>query len=67
MRDANIPADKPYPSAKEMMSSVKTLIELENWKLAHQRAFELIEAFPQSEEAGKLKKNLDYLQKKSVG
>ena len=67
LQDAKAPAEKPYPSAKEMMSSVKTLIELENWKLAHQRAFELIEVFPQSEEAAKLKKNLDYLQKKSVG
>jgi len=52
---------------KELMSVIRTLIELENWKLAAQRSFELIEAFPQSEEAVKVKKNLEYLQKKAAG
>jgi hypothetical protein len=57
---------KAFASPAELMSSVRTLIELENWKLAHQRAFELVEAYPQSEEASKVKKNLDYLQKKAT-
>ena len=56
---------RAFASPAELMSSVRTLIELENWKLAHQRAFELVEAYPQSEEAVKVKKNLDYLQKKA--
>jgi hypothetical protein len=56
---------KAYASPQELMSSVRTLIELENWKLAHQRAFELVEAYPESEEAAKVKKNLEYLQKKA--
>ncbi|KAF0241479.1 MAG: hypothetical protein FD180_4415 [Planctomycetota bacterium] len=60
-------AGKAFASPGELMSSVRTLIELENWKLAHQRAFELVEAYPQSEEAAKVKKNLDYLQKKASG
>ncbi len=58
---------KAFASAQELMSSVRTLIELENWKLAHQRAFELVEAYPQSDEAAKVKKNLEYLQKKAAG
>lgn len=58
---------KPFASAQELMSSVRTLIELENWKLAHQRAFELVEAYPKSDEAAKVKKNLEYLQKKAAG
>jgi hypothetical protein len=58
---------RKFASPAELMSSVRTLIELENWKLAHQRAFELVEAYPKSEEAVKVKKNLDYLQKKASG
>ncbi|MCE9584240.1 MAG: hypothetical protein K8T20_17275 [Planctomycetes bacterium] len=57
---------KAYASPQELMSSVRTLIELENWKLAHQRAFELVEAYPESDEAVKVKKNLEYLQKKAT-
>src|SRR6185436_2236753 len=56
---------RKFGGPAELMSSVRTLIELENWKLAHQRAFELVEAYPKSEEAAKVKKNLDYLQKKA--
>lgn len=61
------PGGKAFSSPAELMSSVRTLIELENWKLAHQRASELVEAFPGSEEASKVKKNLDYLRKKAGG
>lgn len=57
---------RAFASPAELMSSVRTLIELENWKLAHQRAFELVEAYPQSDEAAKVKKNLEYLQKKAT-
>lgn len=66
--DLMSPAEgKKFASPQEMMSSIRTLIELENWKLAHQRAFELVEAYPDSEEAAKAKKNLEYLQQKAAG
>jgi hypothetical protein len=64
--DSKTPGAKPYGTAKELMSSIRTLIELENWKLAHQRASELLARHPQSEEASKVKKNLDYLQRKAT-
>ncbi|NUN49606.1 MAG: hypothetical protein HUU15_12330 [Candidatus Brocadiae bacterium] len=65
MTDAGAPGASPYASAREIMSSVRTLVELENWKMACQRAQELIERHPDSPEAAKAKKNLDYLQSKA--
>jgi hypothetical protein len=54
-----------HSEAKSMFESIKTFIDMEMWHLAYQRAKELIRKHPESQEAARLKKNLDTFRKKA--
>ena len=61
------PPPKPLPTAEaeKCFESVKTYVDLEMWPLAYQKAQELLQKFPDSPEAAKVRKNLEYIRQRS--
>ncbi|MBI5365850.1 MAG: hypothetical protein HZA54_02335, partial [Planctomycetes bacterium] len=51
--------------AKQALDAVKTYIDLEMWALALQKGEDLIQKYPKSAEAEKLRKNIDHIRKKA--
>ena len=60
-------APKPPPTAEagKCFESVKTYVDLEMWPLAYQKAQELLQKFPDSPEAAKVRKNLEYIRQRA--
>ncbi|GEM_PF-4286673 len=58
---------KPAPTAEagKCFESVKTYVDLEMWPLAYQKAQELLQKFPDSPEAAKVRKNLEYIRQRA--
>ncbi len=52
--------------AQQMISSITTYIEMEMWGQAFEKANELINKYPKSEEAKKVKPNLEHIKKKAT-
>lgn len=59
------PRQAPAAEAGKCFESVKTYVDLEMWPLAYQKAQELMQKFPDSPEAAKVRKNLEYIRQRA--
>lgn len=59
------PKAAPTAEAGKCFESVKTYVDLEMWPLAYQKAQELLQKFPDSPEAAKVRKNLEYIRQRA--
>lgn len=58
-------AGAPTSEAGKCFESVKTYVDLEMWPIAYQKAQELLQKYPDSTEAAKVRKNLEYFRRRA--